>query len=188
MDKTALIIAYYYPPTNNGGVQRPASFAKYLPLYGYKPIVVTCQIPEMMKSDDGILRVRDSGAELTSTGGIKSLAFRGLRKVLFKSGILPGYLYWWYKEVLMSMQSIIEEHRPDIVFATFPPQENLMIGMEISRKYNIPLVLDFRYGMVFEALGAEQFLVKWRFRQLEKRFVNESSRVITVTDPITDYL
>ena len=73
MDKTALIIAYYYPPTNNGGVQRPASFAKYLPLYGYKPIVITCQTPEAASSEKGILRVPDPGAELTAAGGIKSL-------------------------------------------------------------------------------------------------------------------
>ena len=187
MDKTALIIAYYYPPTNNGGVQRPASFAKYLPLYGYKPIVITCQTPEATSSEKGILRVPDPGAELTAAGGIKSLPFRGIRKVLFKSGILPGYLYWWYKEVLKSIDSAIEEYSPDVILATFPPQENLMVGMEISKRHNIPLILDFRDGMAFESLGVEPFLVKWRFKQLETQLVNSSVGVITVTDPITDY-
>jgi len=187
MDKTALIIAYYYPPTNNGGVQRPASFAKYLPLYGYRPIVITCQTPKARNSEKGILRVCDPGIELTTTGGIKSLVFRGIRKVLFKLGILPGYLYWWYKEVLKSVESVMDEYSPDIILATFPPQENLMIGMEISKRYNIPLILDFRDGMVFEALGVEPFLVKWRCRQLERQFVNRSAGVISVTDPITDY-
>jgi len=187
MNKTALIIAYYYPPTNNGGVQRPASFVKYLPLYGYNPIVVTSQVPEAIKSEDVILRVRDMGAELTARGGIKSLAFRGMRKLLFKSGILPGYLHCWYKEVLMNIQSTIEEYRPNIILATFPPQENLMIGMEISKIYNIPLIIDFRDGMVFEAVAVEPFLVKWRLRKIERQLVNIAARIITVTDPITDY-
>jgi len=187
MDKKALIIAYYYPPINNGGVQRPASFAKYLPLYGYKPIVLTCKIPDVVADENDILRVRDPGWELTAAGGIRSFAFRSVRKVLFKNGILPGYLYWWYKEVLKSIDFAIEEYRPDIILATFPPQDNLMIGVELSKRYNIPLVLDFRDGMVFETLGEEPFLVKWRFRRLERQFVNKSAGVVTVTDPITNY-
>lgn len=187
MEKTALIIAYYYPPTNNGGVQRPASFVKRLPFYGYKPIVITCQTPEAIKSEKEIIRVCDPGTEFTTVDSIKSFLFRGIRRVLFKSGILSGYLYWWYREVLKSIESVIEEYRPDIVLATFPPQENLMIGMEISKRHNIPLILDFRDGMVFEALGAEPFLVKCRLKQLEKQFVNSSVGVVTVTDPITDY-
>lgn len=187
MTKTAMIIALYYPPINNGGVQRPASFAKYLPLYGYKPVVVTCEPLEAKKSEDGILRVCDPGAQLTAKGGIRSLVFRGIRKTLFKSGILPGYYYWWCKEVLMSMQSIMEKHRPDIILATFPPQDNLMIGTEISKKYNVPLVLDFRDGMVFEPLRQEPISVKLRFGLLEKQFQEVSTRIITVTDPITEY-
>ena len=68
--------------------------------------------------------------------------------------------------MLKSIDSAIEEYSPDVILATFPPQENLMVGMEISKRYNIPLIIDFRDGMVFEALGVEPFLVKWRFRQL----------------------
>lgn len=187
MHKTALIIAYYYPPTNNGGVQRPASFAKYLPDYGYKPIILTCQTPEAPVSEAGVFRVPDPGIKLSNTGGLKYFAFRVMRKVLFKSGAIPGNLYWWYKEVLKNVELIIEEQQPDIILATYPPHENLMIGMEISRKYNIPLVLDFRDGMVFEALGSEPFTVRLRERTLERKLLNSSVWVVSVTPSISDY-
>ena len=42
MNKKVLIIAYHYSPSNNGGVARPVHLAKYLPLYGWEPVVLSC--------------------------------------------------------------------------------------------------------------------------------------------------
>lgn len=39
--KKVLIIAYYFPPLGGGGVQRPLKFCKYLPEFGWQPIVLT---------------------------------------------------------------------------------------------------------------------------------------------------
>ncbi len=41
--KKVLIIAYYFPPLGGGGVQRPLKFCKYLPEFGWKPIVLTAK-------------------------------------------------------------------------------------------------------------------------------------------------
>lgn len=43
--KKVLIIAYYFPPTGGGGVQRVLKFTKYLPKFGWKPIVLTVRDP-----------------------------------------------------------------------------------------------------------------------------------------------
>ena len=37
--KKILIITYYWPPAGGPGVQRWLKFAKYLPDFGYKPIL-----------------------------------------------------------------------------------------------------------------------------------------------------
>lgn len=39
--KKVLIIAYDFPPTHTGGVYRPVKFAKYLPEFGWQPIILT---------------------------------------------------------------------------------------------------------------------------------------------------
>jgi glycosyltransferase involved in cell wall biosynthesis len=39
--KTVLIIAYYFPPVFSAGVYRPLKFAKYLPEYGWKPVILS---------------------------------------------------------------------------------------------------------------------------------------------------
>ncbi|MEE4215494.1 MAG: hypothetical protein V2I34_10510, partial [Bacteroidales bacterium] len=40
-EKKILIITYYWPPCGGAGVQRWLKFAKYLPEYGWEPIVLT---------------------------------------------------------------------------------------------------------------------------------------------------
>ena len=39
--KKVLILTYYWPPKNSVGVLRWYYFSKYLPFYGYKPIIYT---------------------------------------------------------------------------------------------------------------------------------------------------
>ena len=41
--KKVLIITYYWPPSGGSGVQRWLKFSKYLPKYGWKPIIYTPQ-------------------------------------------------------------------------------------------------------------------------------------------------
>ncbi len=41
--KRVLMISYIFPPFNGSGAQRPFYFAKHLPEFGYRPIVVTAE-------------------------------------------------------------------------------------------------------------------------------------------------
>jgi len=85
------------------------------------------------------------------------------------------------------MGDIIYGHRPDVIFATFPPVETLMLGMDAAKKYNMPLVIDFRDGMAFESLEKENIFSSWRWKNLEKKLVDSSDYIISATDPITEY-
>ncbi len=38
--KNLLFITYHFPPTGGSGVQRGLKFAKYLPQFGFRPIVL----------------------------------------------------------------------------------------------------------------------------------------------------
>jgi hypothetical protein len=39
--KKLLVVAYFFPPVGGGGVQRTVKFAKYLPEFGWEPIILT---------------------------------------------------------------------------------------------------------------------------------------------------
>jgi len=97
---------------------------------------------------------------------------------------------YWKKNVLKNLAAVIESVKPDVVLATYPQIEALEIGIIASQRYNIPLVTDFRDGLIFEPL--EKNLLKHKciskhFRELEKRIAKESAAIITVSEPITNY-
>lgn len=54
--KKVLIITYYWPPSGGSGVQRWLKFAKYLPQYGWEPVIYTPENPEANAVDPALLK------------------------------------------------------------------------------------------------------------------------------------
>ena len=50
--KRVLIITYYWPPSGGSGVQRWLKFSKYLPQYGWQPVIYTPSNPELTLTDN----------------------------------------------------------------------------------------------------------------------------------------
>ena len=50
-----LVIAYYFPPMGLSGVQRTAKFTKYLPEFGWRPIVLTAGETPYYAHDESLL-------------------------------------------------------------------------------------------------------------------------------------
>ncbi len=49
--KKVLIITYYWPPAGGPGVQRALKFVKYLPQFGWEPVVLTVENPDSPVED-----------------------------------------------------------------------------------------------------------------------------------------
>lgn len=62
--KRALIITYYWPPSGGSGVQRWLKFAKYLPKYGWEPVIYTSLNPEANTEDAALLKDIAPGTEV----------------------------------------------------------------------------------------------------------------------------
>ena len=54
--KRVLIITYYWPPTAGSGVQRWLKMSRYLPQYGWQPVIYTPENPEVGMTDESLLR------------------------------------------------------------------------------------------------------------------------------------
>lgn len=65
--KRALIITYYWPPSGGSGVQRWLKFAKYLPQYGWEPVIYTPENPEANTVDGALLKDIAPGTEVLKT-------------------------------------------------------------------------------------------------------------------------
>lgn len=53
--KKVLIISYYWPPSGGGGVQRWLKMTKYLPEYGWTPIIYTPSNGEAPVVDESLI-------------------------------------------------------------------------------------------------------------------------------------
>ena len=62
--KRVLIIAYYWPPNAGVGVYRWLKFTKYLPQFGWQPVVYTPENPELMAVDEALVKEVPPEAEV----------------------------------------------------------------------------------------------------------------------------
>jgi len=54
--KQILFISYFFPPLGGPGVQRAQKFTKYLPQFGWQPIVITVKNIEYIAYDYSLLK------------------------------------------------------------------------------------------------------------------------------------
>lgn len=62
--KSVLIIAHDFPPIRTSGIYRPLKFAKYLPEFGWQPVVVSAQPFGVGALDDSMLRELPADVEV----------------------------------------------------------------------------------------------------------------------------
>ena len=85
--KRLLIITYYWPPTGGSGVQRWVKFAKYLPSFGWQPVIYTPENPEQLAVDESLLADIPACAEVLKTH--ISEPYNLYRKVLKQGEVNP---------------------------------------------------------------------------------------------------
>ncbi len=83
-NKKVLIIAYYFPPLGMGGVQRVSKFVKYLPSFGWEPIVLTVKDIQYFSQDDSLLKELPEEIKIKRTGSLDPLRMIFLFKKLFQ--------------------------------------------------------------------------------------------------------
>ena len=189
--RNILIIAYYYTPQNNGGVQRIVNFQKYLPEYGYNTYILTTDREGKCENETNVFRFSDKGNEIShKTIPVIAYPFKLLREFSVYWGIVGDWFYWWKKEVIKNFEKTVGDIEFDYIICSFPPIMDLEIGEYLSKKYNIPLIVDYRDGLMhlpFHYINEKsRFFVK-RTNDLERRVSEKSQLNIVVNDSMEQY-
>jgi glycosyltransferase involved in cell wall biosynthesis len=168
--KKVLIITYYWPPSGGAGVQRWLKFAKFLPEYGWQPVILTVD-PEFAsypQRDDSLLdEVHPdcmvfttksfelynlykliSGKKEVPYGGFANESKEGLLQKISKflrgNFLLPDPRKGWNKYALKKAKELIKEFNIDTVVTTSPPHSTQLIGLKLKRNLNIRWIADLR--------------------------------------------
>ena len=175
-----LLVSYYYSLSDSTGSLRARAMAKYFPKNGIEVAVLTYGAQkETVSFANNIIGVRDITRNMR-------IWQRGLRWL----GVYRGLCGYWRDAALMHADEIMTQVKPDAIFASYPSVEALEIGVALSEKYGLPLISDFRDGLLFEPLEAvaqQHKAVRDHYAALEARVVAASKLIITVSEPISAY-
>jgi glycosyltransferase involved in cell wall biosynthesis len=144
--KRILVLAYYFPPVGGAGVQRSVKFVRYLPSFGYTPMVITgsgSQPGRWTPLDRSLtneipLRTavhRIASVEPPASVGVHARAERWI-------GLRPPFARWWIQGVVAVGQSIGLEAA--LIYASMSPFESGEAAAALAHDLRRPWVADLR--------------------------------------------
>lgn len=169
-----LMVCYYYPPLGGIGSQRAQKLARYLPGYGWQPVVLTpAQGSYLMDHtlDDGsaagveVVRtpaldlsarfkrlVPRGGSEAPAPGGrgeaIGATPGRGVVQVARNAVrtwvYIPDGQVGWYSGAVRSGLEVVRRQPVDAIFSTSFPITAHLIAARLKRATGKPWIADFR--------------------------------------------
>ncbi len=168
--KKVLIITYYWPPSGGAGVQRWLKFAKYLPEYGWQPVILTvdpryASYPQRDESlaaeihpDCLVYHTKSfelynlykliSGKKEVPYGGFANESKEGLLQKISKflrgNFLLPDPRKGWNKYALKKAIELIHEFNIETVVTTSPPHSTQLIGLKLKQKLKLRWIADLR--------------------------------------------
>ena len=214
--KRVLILTYTFPPMIAAGAYRMAAFAKYLPQFGFHPIVLTVKLNSLSWNgpidDDsskgnypvyrisgahvGVIATRIFGKHISGYGKSRQ-EFRSSQASIVKR--ILGFIYddvislqdqqWpWYILGKYQAIKIAKRVKPHILLSSALPFSSHLLAAAIKRKLNIPWVADYRDLWSGFPLGSEVRLTRLWKEKFEKNVLRHSDALATVSKPLAKYL
>lgn len=209
--RRVLMLATAFPPTGGSGVQRTAKFAKYLPDFGWRPLVWTTDRVHDLPYDATLLD--DLPADLDvrrSRGGLRGRSLERWARGLGRFGRIgatvshamawrlrkwntdrgwPDEFIGWAQASVSTLVRLIETERIDVIYSTFSPVSNHVLGNSLKERTGLPWVADFRDLWTDDFRYREPCNERREAaRRLEQQILERADAVIGVSDSQTRIL
>ena len=206
--RRVLLVSYHFPPGGGTSVQRALKFAKYLPLYGYVPTVLTLdpataaygamdpallkQLPEAVSIErtrswdplamyarlQGLKKEEVSGLGFVREGRRSGVG--GLARWVRGNIFLPDARVGWVPFAIAAARRLLRARPFAAVITTGPPQSAHLVGSYLKTRLGIPWIADLRDLWTDDHHNAR--LHQW----LPARFINRrlERHVLTRADAV----
>jgi glycosyltransferase involved in cell wall biosynthesis len=206
--RNVLIICYEFSDINQTGALRVNGLAKFLPNFGWRPVILTATSStksaskiEVIEADceDLIIRwKRRLGIDINKT--IKE--HFNLETSKERNSILDLLLFYWYDifaypdrfsgwrdSAVKSLDELISIEHFDAMISSVPPWTGHLIACDIKKKYNIPWIADFRDLWSQSTVENDHTRVRHFFdKRLEKKTLSFADTITTVSQPHAEIL
>lgn len=185
-----LMVALEFAPVQTTGAFRSIAFARHLPEFGFKPIVVTIETAHAA----AIFQAPVNQAllsQLPDSVAIEALApdrptssetrTRALLRIMTS---LDDRFFQKFRAALDArLPQIVARYAPKLVYVSSPPFGAARIGEHISEALGVPCVLDMRDAWAEWGMAPFPTYLHYRARRTdEERAFAQATAVVTVTD------
>lgn len=207
--KTVLILSYYFPPDPEIGGLRINGLAKYLPYFGWEPVILTKDSPESSSLNYNIIRT--SCSEYDSINSFKQkIGFNPketVKKQLGKSNFknkktfldvtlnfaaefitYPDNQKKWYSHAFGQAEELLTNKTIDAIISTSSPVISHMVACDLHKKYGIPWIADLRDLWTQNHYYPYSRLRRKFEKRLETKTLSMSNALTTVSNNLVSEL
>jgi hypothetical protein len=143
------MVAFHFPPFGgSSGSRRTVAFSRYLPRNGWEPLLLTADVraydqiklAELKDVPDGMTVVRAFGIDIA-----RDLAIGGRYPAWLA---VPDRWRFWQPFAMRAGLRMVREHRPSVIWSTYPIASSHIIAAKLHSRTRIPWVADMRDPMV----------------------------------------
>jgi len=183
-----LMVAFHFPPYQGGsGVHRTLKFARYLPEFGWDPIVLSATPRAYPTTGEDQLAEIPPKAIVKRAFAIDTARHLSVRGIYPKLLALPDrWASWWLGSVVSGLW-LIRKHRPNCIWSTYPVATAHLIALTLHKLTGLPWVADFRDTMTEENYPVDT--TTWEiYRWIERQAIEACSlAVFTAPGALTMY-
>ncbi|HET6316577.1 MAG TPA: glycosyltransferase, partial [Chloroflexota bacterium] len=194
-----LLVAHDFPPGVGSGSLRALAFARYLPMYGWRPVVLTVADEWAMNRDDALLSSVPRGLEVVRThsfearsavaaaGGAPSTvqAPGAVRRQLGHLKRFPDAHVGWLPHAVARARRFSY----DVIYSTSGPFTSHVVGLALHASTRKPWVAELRDGWFEWNRAIFPDYPRWRGvleQRLEGVVIRGAQRVVLVTTRMRD--
>ena len=204
--KKVLVITYYFPPSGGPGVQRVLKFVKYLPQFGWEPVVLTVENGDFPARDESLLdeiprdikvyRTRifepyrlyrkitrkpadaPTDVENIPKGDRKQPLAERLAGFIRSTFFIPDARVGWLPYAFPKALGIVRREQINAVYSSSPPYTAAVIAGLVHRRMRIPWIAGFRDPWIGFISSPERWWLPGRIdRALEHMVYKNANRI-----------
>jgi glycosyltransferase involved in cell wall biosynthesis len=173
--RSLLIVTFHFPPSAASGSFRMLGFARHLPKFGWRALVVAPPGMPWEPMD------RELAKQVPSETAIYHVPY-------FDGRLTTPLRMWapfvpWLVRAWPTCARAVRQHRPATILTSGPPHPIHMLGLWLKRQYRLPWIADFRDPWIATAAPRPRRSVISRWEERQERAVVASADAIITNAP-----